>query len=109
MSLTLVPTREMSIIAQVSRDPLVSAYRKATQLMNARMVRLYGPDYGTPVESVKMVTASNVEETDWSYIMAELDQEQRRMSPLDSARFESLLRGAAIARRDARARILAAV
>lgn len=77
---------ELEIAAKVATHPLVIQYRKAVQLMHRRMTAIYGPDYACPEVGREAETHKGI----------------TRMSELDANRFASLLRGAAIIRRDVR-------
>lgn len=84
---------ELELMARVASHPLVTSYRKAVQLMHKRMTDRYGVDYAAEVTEEE--------------IMDSPDVTLKRMSQLDSERFESLLRGAAMVRQSVRSSLLA--
>jgi hypothetical protein len=85
---------ELQIRIAIANHPKVQAYRKAVQIMHNRMVSTYGEDY-----------AQEYVPND----VRDIREGVTRMTPLDLERFESLMRGAAIVRKDVRASILATV
>lgn len=85
---------ELQIRIAIANHPKVQAYRKAVQIMHARMVATYGEDYAQDYDANARPDVNPVGIS--------------RMTPLDLQRFESLMRGAAIVRKDVRASILAA-
>jgi hypothetical protein len=84
---------ELELMSRVAVHPLVTAYRKAVQLMHKRMTERYGADYAAEVTQEEIMESGAV-----------LD---RRMTELDRNRFESLMRGAASVRKSVRSSILA--
>lgn len=86
---------ELQIRLAIANDRRVQQYRKAVQLMHARMTAIYGENYADDYDTNARPDVSLVGVT--------------RMTAAHAELFESLMRGAARVRRDVRASLLANV
>jgi len=89
---------ELELMVAIANDPRVVQYRKAVQIMDRKMVSVYGPDYA----------CAPLKESSKDSRRRESPVGHTLMTDADWARFESLLRGAALIRQSVRESLMEA-